>query len=100
MHLQSTLALGLLANSVAADGFDCGTSGSSSSLKALSKDLANKHLEIRGHPKNVEVKTYVHIIAASKKEEDGYLSASHTKAFAACLLTLPSNTLSKNRWIS
>ncbi|EXK28714.1 hypothetical protein FOMG_15172 [Fusarium oxysporum f. sp. melonis 26406] len=74
MHLQFTLALGLLANSVAAAGFDCGTSGSSSSLKALSKDLANKHLEIRGHPKNVEVKTYVHIIAASKKEEDGYLS--------------------------
>jgi hypothetical protein len=100
MHFQSTLALGLLANSVAAAGFDCGTSGSSSGFKAISKDLANDHLEIRGQHKSVEIKTYVHVIAASKKEEDGYLSASPTEAFAACLLILPSKPLSKNRWIS
>ncbi|KAF9773444.1 hypothetical protein IL306_008726 [Fusarium sp. DS 682] len=74
MHFHSTLALSLLANSVAAAGFDCGTSGSSSGLKAISKDLANDHLEIRGQHKHVEIKTYVHVLAASKKEEDNYLS--------------------------
>ncbi|KAJ4088250.1 hypothetical protein NW760_013251 [Fusarium oxysporum] len=79
MHLQSALALGLLANSVSAAGFDCGTSGSSSGLKAISKDLANEHLEIRGQHKNVEVKTYVHILAASRKEEDNYLSQTTVK---------------------
>ncbi|KAF5561731.1 metalloprotease MEP1 [Fusarium napiforme] len=79
MHLQSALALGLLANYASAAGFECGTSGSSSGLKALSKDLANEHLEIRGQHKNIEVKTYVHILAASKKEEDNYLSQATVK---------------------
>lgn len=97
MHLQSALALGLLANSVSAAGFDCGTSGSSNGLKAISKDLANEHLEIRGQHKNVEVKTYVHILAASKKEEDNYLSVSPKETFEANVLTLHSKLRSRNR---
>jgi hypothetical protein len=97
MHLQSALALGLLANSVSAAGFDCGTSGSSSGLKAISKDLANEHLEIRGQHKNVEVKTYVHILAASRKEEDNYLSVSLKETFAATVLTLTSKLQSRIR---
>ncbi|KAF4342477.1 metalloprotease MEP1 [Fusarium beomiforme] len=74
MHFQSTLAIGVLANSFTAAGFECGSSGSSSGLKAISKDLAKEHFEIRGQPKNIEIKTYVHVLAASKKEEDNYLS--------------------------
>ncbi|KAF4435054.1 hypothetical protein F53441_13604 [Fusarium austroafricanum] len=78
MHFQSTLALGLLANSVATAGFECGTSGSSNGLKAISKDLANDHLNIREQHK-VEIKTYLHVVAASKKEEDGYLTEATVK---------------------
>ncbi|CAJ0546659.1 Ff.00g012860.m01.CDS01 [Fusarium sp. VM40] len=74
MFIQSTLALGLLANAAAAAFTACGTTGSSQALKALSKDLRNEGLDIRGQRKNVEIKTYIHVIAASEKEEDNYLS--------------------------
>ncbi|KAG7405886.1 hypothetical protein DER46DRAFT_539300 [Fusarium sp. MPI-SDFR-AT-0072] len=74
MFLQSTLALGLLANTATAAFTGCGTSGSGKALKALSMDLRNEPLEIREQKKNVEIKTYIHVIAASEKEEDNYLS--------------------------
>ncbi|KAM0215296.1 hypothetical protein ACHAPA_009859 [Fusarium lateritium] len=74
MLIQSTLTLGLLANAAAAALTACGTTGSSQALKAVSMDLRNERLDIRGQRKNVEIKTYIHIIAASEKEEDNYLS--------------------------
>lgn len=74
MFLQSTLALGLLANTAIASFTECGTSGSGKALKALSMDLRNERLEIKEQKENVEIKTYIHVIAASEKEEDNYLS--------------------------
>ncbi|KAM0342565.1 hypothetical protein ACHAPU_009418 [Fusarium lateritium] len=74
MRFQSTFALGLLANTAAAKFTNCGTSGSSEALKAFSEDLRKDPLEIRGQRQNVEIKTYIHVIAASEKEEDNYLS--------------------------
>jgi hypothetical protein len=37
-------------------------------------DLRNEPLEIKEQKRNVEIKTYIHVIAASEKEEDNYLS--------------------------
>ncbi|KAF4443962.1 hypothetical protein F53441_11280 [Fusarium austroafricanum] len=79
MRIRSTLALGLLANAAAATFLRCGTGPSSEGLKELSKELANDQLEIRGQKKNVEINTYVHVIAAGKKEEEGYLSQDTVK---------------------
>ncbi|KAF5653760.1 metalloprotease mep1, partial [Fusarium heterosporum] len=73
-RIQSTFALGLLANTAAAKLANCGTSGSSEALKTVSQELRNDPLEIRGQRKSVEIKTYIHVIAASEKEEDNYLS--------------------------
>lgn len=74
MFIQSTLALGFLANVAAADIAECGTSGSGQALKDLSMKLRDEPLEVRELRKNVEIKTYIHVIAASEKEEDNYLS--------------------------
>lgn len=74
MFIQSTLALGILANAAAAALTACGTTGSGQALKALSMDLRNERLDISGQRKNVEIKTYIHVISASEKEEDNYLS--------------------------
>jgi hypothetical protein len=75
MFIQSTVALGLLANAAGSAFAACGTTGSGQALKALSMDLHNERLDIRGQRKNVEIKTYIHVLAASEKEEDNYLSA-------------------------
>ncbi|RGP74620.1 metalloprotease mep1 [Fusarium sporotrichioides] len=74
MYIQSTLALGILANAATAALTNCGTGGSGKALGDLSKELRNEPLAIRGQRKNVEIKTFVHIVAASEKEEDGYLT--------------------------
>ena len=74
MFIQSTLAFGFLANTAAAAIAECGTSGSGQALKDLSMKLRNEALEVRELRKNVEIKTYIHVIAASEKEEDNYLS--------------------------
>ncbi|KAJ4024714.1 hypothetical protein NW752_003264 [Fusarium irregulare] len=74
MFIQSTLALGLLANTATAAIAECGTSGSGQALKDLSMKLRSEPLEVRKLRENVEIKTYIHVIAASEKEEDNYLS--------------------------
>lgn len=74
MHIRSTLTLGLLANTATAVLTSCGTKGSSKALQDLSKDLQSEPLTVRDQGKNIEVKTFVHIVAASEKEEDGYLT--------------------------
>ena len=74
MFIQSTLALGLLANTATAAIAECGTSGSGQALKDLSMKLRSEPLEVRKLRENVEIKTYIHVIAAGEKEEDNYLS--------------------------
>jgi hypothetical protein len=74
MYIQSILSLGFLANAATAALTACGTNGSSQALKSLSKELRNEPLAGRGQRKTVEIKTFVHIVAASEKEEDGYLT--------------------------
>jgi hypothetical protein len=76
MFIQSTLALSLLANAAAAAAatVECGTSGSGQALKDLSVKLRHEPLEVRELRQNVEIKTYIHAIAAGEKEEDNYLS--------------------------
>ncbi|KAM0396516.1 hypothetical protein HYE67_002095 [Fusarium culmorum] len=80
MHIQSTLVLGLLANTATAALTSCGMKGSSKALQDLSKDLQSGPLAIRDQGKNIEVKTFVHIVAASEKEEDGYLTDDTVKS--------------------
>ncbi|KAF4966878.1 hypothetical protein FSARC_5491 [Fusarium sarcochroum] len=74
MHIQSTVAFGLWASAASASSISCGTSPSSHALRSISENLGKGDLETRGKRKQIKVNTYVHVIAASEKEADGYLT--------------------------
>lgn len=75
MLLQSSVAFGLWAVTTTAAQYPCGTSPSSHALRAVTENLKGD-LEIRGGRNHVTIKTYVHVIGASDKEEDGYITVS------------------------
>lgn len=75
MRIQSSVAFGLWAGAATAAQSPCGTSPSSHALRAVTENLKGD-LEIRGGRKHVTINTYVHVIGASDKEEDGYITVS------------------------
>ncbi|KAM0425849.1 hypothetical protein ACHAPT_008787 [Fusarium lateritium] len=79
MRIQSSVALGLWASAATATGVPCGTSPSSHALRAVTENLRSRVLEIRGKREHVTVDTYVHVIGASEKEEDGYITDDTVK---------------------
>ncbi|KAF5025660.1 hypothetical protein F66182_2266 [Fusarium sp. NRRL 66182] len=76
MRFQSTVAIGLCASAASAAYVPCGTSGSAHALRDIAEEenLRTSGLGPRGANKLVTIDTYVHAVATSKKEEDGYLS--------------------------
>ncbi|KAH6986789.1 hypothetical protein EDB80DRAFT_655736 [Ilyonectria destructans] len=74
MRVQSIITLGLWAGAATATGVPCGTSPSSHALRAVTENLGDRDLEIRGKRKHVTIDTYVHVVGSSDKEEDGYIT--------------------------
>ncbi|KAF4970771.1 hypothetical protein FZEAL_9974 [Fusarium zealandicum] len=73
MHIRSSAILGLWATAATATSL-CGTSSSTHALRAVYQNLDKRDLDIRGGKKHVTIDTYFHVIAASDKEKDGYLT--------------------------
>ncbi|RMI99733.1 hypothetical protein BHE90_010849 [Fusarium euwallaceae] len=78
MRVQSSVAFGLWAGVATAAHGPCGTSPSSHALRAVTENLKG-NMEIRGARKHVTINTYVHVIGASDKEEDGYITDETVK---------------------
>lgn len=85
MQLKLSLTIGLLADCVAAIS-NCGTSGPSEALRSVASQL-QKRDDKPGARSHICVDTYVHVIAASEKVEEGYISVRNWRRERAMRLT-------------
>ena len=94
MHIQWSVVAGLLAGTATATSADfCGTGPSSFALRDVVLNHPNADRAVRGAGCDISVDTFVHVIGASDKVEDGYITVSCLDRFGnmrtplACLLT-------------
>lgn len=90
MHIPSNVAIGLLASVATATSDNlCGTSPSSHELSAVFQNHRKGNLGVQGAWEHVSIDTYVHVIGASDKVEDGYITVSSSQCLEnAHLLTI------------
>ncbi|KFH48246.1 Extracellular metalloprotease-like protein [Hapsidospora chrysogenum ATCC 11550] len=75
MHIQWSVVAGLLAGTATATSADfCGTGPSSFALRDVVQNHPEAHRAVRGAGCDISVDTFVHVIGASDRVEDGYIT--------------------------